>query len=212
MMRVKICGVTRKQDALAAVRAGADAVGFQFFAQSARYVTPERATEIRRPMPPFVAVVGVFVNAGRDEILRTVQRVRLDYIQLHGDESPEFVRALSDLAVGTIKTVRVGRQEDLKGLDRYTVEAILLDAKVGKLYGGTGQTFDWSLVHGLRASVPVILAGGLRPENVADAIRVTNPRAVDVCSGVESAPGVKSSDKIRAFVQEARGTASGLKA
>ena len=207
MLRVKICGITRQQDALAAARAGADAIGLHFYKKSVRYVTPEQAMQIRKQIPPFVSVVGVFVNAEREEILRTAEFLRLDYIQLHGNESPDSFR---DLPARTIKTMRVGSQEDLYGLDRYPADALLLDAKVGDQYGGTGQSFDWSLLNGLTTSMPLILAGGLRPDNIAEAVKATNPQAVDVSSGVESAPAIKSYDEMRVFIQNARSAALDL--
>ncbi|MCJ9674142.1 MULTISPECIES: phosphoribosylanthranilate isomerase [unclassified Neorhizobium] len=204
MLRVKVCGITRQEDAFAAVRAGADAIGLQFYGKSTRHVTPEQGRSIRKQLPPFLSVVGVFVNAEREEILRTVQCCRLDYIQLHGDEGPEY---FVDMPAKTIKVVRVGGAEDLKGLERYSADALLLDAKVGNQYGGTGQCFDWSLLNGLTTSVPLILAGGLRPGNIEKAVRDANPQAVDVSSGVESAPAVKSYEKMRLFIEKARSAA-----
>ena len=201
MLRVKICGITRQQDALAAAKAGADAIGLQFYKKSVRYVTPEEAVQIRKQLPPFISIVGVFVNAEREEIQRITELIRLDYIQLHGDEGPDSYR---DLPARTIKTVRVGSQNDLCGLNDFPADALLLDAKVGDQYGGTGQRFDWSLLHGLTTSLPLILAGGLRPDNIAEAVKATNPHAVDVSSGVESAPAIKSYDKMRVFIQRAR--------
>ena len=201
MLRVKICGITRQEDALAAARAGADAIGLHFYKKSVRYVTPEQAMLITKQLPPFLSVVGVFVNAEREEILRTAELCRLDYIQLHGNETPE---AFINLPARSIKTVRVGSVEDLCGVERYPVDALLLDAKIGDQYGGTGQCFDWSLLNGLTTSMPLILAGGLRPDNIAEAVKATNPQAVDVSSGVESAPAIKSYDKMRRFIQNAR--------
>ncbi|MDE2772696.1 MAG: phosphoribosylanthranilate isomerase [Gemmatimonadota bacterium] len=204
MLRVKICGITRREDALAAARAGADAIGLNFCKESVRYVTAEQGILITKQLPPFLSVVGVFVNAKRDEILRTAELCRLDYIQLH-DDTPDAFR---NLPVRTIKTVRVGDVEDLRGLERYPVDALLLDAKVGGQYGGTGQCFDWSLLNGFVTSAPLILAGGLRPDNIARAVEATNPQAVDVSSGVESTPGIKSYDKMQAFVQNAHSVSS----
>jgi phosphoribosylanthranilate isomerase len=201
MLRVKICGVTSREDALNAERSGADAIGLQFFKGSVRYVTPDQAMDIRKSMPPFVSVVGIFVDADRDEILRMTELVGLDYIQLSGNESPDSCR---DLPARTIKTIRVGSRDDLVGLDRYPVDVLHLDSQVGSQYGGTGRTFDWSLVEGFATSKPLVVAGGLNPDNVADAVRATRPHAVDVCSGVESAPAIKDYDKMRRFVDNAR--------
>lgn len=206
MVRVKICGITRPQDAVAAARAGADAVGLQFFERSVRYVTPDQAAEIRRHIPPFVSVVGVFANAPREHILRVAERVGLDYVQIHGNENPDFSR---DFPLRTIHTVRVGGREDLNDLDRYPANALLLDSKVGNELGGTGQSFDWSLLNGVTTSLPLIVAGGLRPDNVAAAVRATSPQAVDVCTGVESEPAIKSYAKMELFVRNARRAALG---
>ncbi|MEU7897666.1 phosphoribosylanthranilate isomerase [Nonomuraea sp. NPDC049152] len=134
-----------------------------------------------------------------------IEGVRLDCVQLHGDEGPEFAEKLP---VRVIKSIRVGSREDLAGLERYHVDAFLLDAKVDGHFGGTGRRFDWSLLEGVELARPLILAGGLDSENVADAVKQTRPYAVDVCSGVESAVGVKSRQKVRAFVENARRAAS----
>lgn len=206
MLRVKICGITRPQDAMAAARAGADAVGLQFFEGSVRYVAPDRAAEITRCLPPFVSVVGVFANATREHIVRVAERVGLEYVQIHGNEDHDFCR---DVPLRTIHTVRVGGPEDLSDLDRYAADALLLDSRVGNALGGTGQSFDWSLLHGVTTSLPLIVAGGLRPDNVAMAVRATIPQAVDVCTGVESEPAVKSYAKMELFVRNARRAALG---
>ena len=207
VVRVKICGITSPQDALAAVQAGADAIGLQFYEGSIRCVDSRQALQIVQRMPPFVSLVGVFVNADRQEILEKASFLHLDYVQLHGDEHAELYR---DFPIKTIKTVRVRSQEDLRDSEHYPSNALLLDSKVSGKYGGTGRTFDWSLIGGLTMSVPLILAGGLRPENVREAIETVNPQAVDVSSGVESAPAVKCYDKMRAFVQNAHGIAANL--
>ena len=203
MIRVKICGITREQDAVATVRAGADAIGLQFVETSPRRITVERAIQLRKEIPPFVSVVGVFLNAKREDILRTVELAGLDYVQLHGDESPDFVR---DLPVRTIKTLGVSTAQDIVDLDRYPADAILLDTKVNGRCGGTGQRFDWSLLKELQTYLPIILAGGLRAENIVEAIRTAKPQIVDVCTGVESAPGIKSFEKMREFISIVRNT------
>jgi phosphoribosylanthranilate isomerase len=199
--RVKICGITRPEDAVAAARVGADAVGLQFFEGSVRHVTPDRAAEIRRALPPFVSVVGVFANASREYILRVAERVGLEYVQVHGDEDPGFCR---DLPLPTVRAVRVGGPEDLEHLDRFAGDALLLDAKVDHAFGGTGERFDWSLLDRVTTRRPLIVAGGLQPDNVAEAVRATGCYAVDVCTGVESAPAVKSYVKMERFVGNAR--------
>lgn len=199
--RVKICGITSIADALAAVEAGADALGFVFYGRSSRFVEPKIAARIVAELPPFVTLVGLFVNAGREEIRATVECCGLDVVQLHGDEAPGECRGLPGRV---IKAVRVAAPEDLEGLERYPVRAILLDAKVESHYGGSGCRFDWSLLSGYRAGLPMILAGGLNPENVAQAVRQVRPYAVDVSSGVESSPGVKDREKMELFVRRVR--------
>ncbi|GAB0056776.1 Phosphoribosylanthranilate isomerase [Candidatus Magnetaquicoccaceae bacterium FCR-1] len=203
--RVKICGITRLEDALAACAAGADALGFVFFEGSRRCVTLESAEAIIRRLPPFVTVTGLFVNAARETILETAGRCRLDAIQLHGDESPQACR---DLPGRVIKALRVAGPEDLIGVERYPVQGLLLDAKVAGHYGGSGQPFDWSILAGFQPPVPWILAGGLDPENVADAVRRVQPYAVDVSSGVEAAPGIKDPAKMIGFVRRVREAAA----
>ncbi|NRA18465.1 MAG: phosphoribosylanthranilate isomerase [Oceanospirillaceae bacterium] len=198
MTRVKICGITRPEDALAAVRAGVDSIGLQFVEWSSRCVTIEQAMQIRKEIPSSVSVVGVFVNEKREDILRTVELVGLDYVQLHGDETADFVR---ELGVPTIKTVGVESQKDLYDLERYPADALLLDTKVDGQCGGTGQSFDWSLLNGFTTSIPLILAGGLRAENIVAAIRAVRPQEVDLCSGVESAKGIKSYEKMREYIK-----------
>ena len=194
--RVKICGVTRLEDALAAAELGADAIGFNFWPRSKRYCPPNTAREIARALPPFVTPVGVFVNASRPEILRIAHRVGLRAIQLHGDESPSFC---ARFPLPVIKAVRVEGREALRGLEAYEVEAFLLDAPSAG-YGGSGRAFDWAWARAHRLPRPVILAGGLTPKNVAAAIRAVSPHAVDVASGVESAPGMKDRRKMARFI------------
>ena len=202
-MRIKICGITNLEDAAAAVKLGADALGFNFFPASPRFVAPDAARKIVDRLPPFVTAVGVFVNAADPaEPLFVARQSGVRVIQLHGDETPDFCARLRPWPL--IKALRVGREVNLELAGRYPVSAILLDTQQDNVYGGTGRSFDWPLAAGLCAIMPVILAGGLRPDNVADAIRQAHPYAVDVCSGVERSPGRKDPDKIRAFMQEVR--------
>ncbi len=209
---VKICGITSAEDARSAVEAGADALGFVFWHMSPRKVDPARAAAIARELPPFVARVGVFVDASRDDMARIADRVGLDLLQLHGDEPPE---ALRDLPRRAIKAVRVGKgfapEESLRYLP--AAAGLLVDTRLPgetQMPGGTGVPFDWSLVKGLAARVPfLVLAGGLGPGNVAEAIRAVRPQAVDVSSGVEGLPGRKDPAKVRAFVAAARAAESG---
>lgn len=207
-VRVKICGIRRPEDARAAVRAGADALGFNFWPGSRRYLPPAEAGRIVRDLPPFVAAVGVFVNAPREEIVEAVLASGVGVVQLHGDEGPE---ACLDLPVRVVKAVRVGSPADVAGLAVYRdagVGTFLLDAPSAG-FGGSGSTFDWSLAADARRMGRVILAGGLDPENVAEAIRAARPWGVDVASGVEVAPGVKDAARIGRFVAEARGALAG---
>lgn len=204
---VKICGVTSLDDGLLAADAGADALGFVFFPMSPRRTTAERAAAISRGLPTTVRRVGVFVNAPPDEMARVADAVGLDLLQLHGDEPPE---ALEGLPRPVIKAVRVGKGFAPDEALRYVGKAVglLVDTRLPgetQLPGGTGVPFDWSLVRGLAGRVPfLMLAGGLDPANVAEAIRAVRPHAVDVSSGVESLPGRKDPDKVRAFVRAVR--------
>lgn len=202
-MKVKICGITSYQDAVLALDAGCDGLGFNFYAASPRYIEPAAARAIVRRLPPFVTTVGLFVN-GRDPstVAALARAAGVAVLQLHGDESPEFCRKLARWPV--IKAIRVGKGFSAAGLDAYPVAAFLLDAKDPKLYGGTGRTFDWRVAAAVKELRPVILAGGLRPENVADAIRAVRPYGVDVSSGVETRPGKKDPTKLAAFIEEVR--------
>jgi len=199
---VKICGITRPEDALAAARAGAHAIGLVFFAKSPRHVTPTRAAEIIRVLPPFVTTVGLFVDATAEGVRAALAEAPVGLLQFHGDETPEFCRQFKRPYV---KAVRVKAGVDLLqyAQDYYDAKALLLDAYVEGLHGGSGAAFDWSLIpRGL--PLPVILSGGLTPENVADAVRHVRPSAVDVSSGVESAKGIKDAQKIAAFIKGVR--------
>jgi phosphoribosylanthranilate isomerase len=199
-MRVKICGITNREDALAAVEAGAHALGF-VFAPSPRQVSPERAAEILAALPPFVQTVGVFVAGDVQAIL---DRCPLDAVQFHGEEPPEALARVT--GVRRIKAFRVAEGPDLEPLATYqeVVDAFLLDARVPGLAGGTGQTFPWHLAQEARRyGRPIILAGGLTPDNVAAAIAIGNPDAVDVSSRVETAPGRKDPNLVRRFVAAA---------
>lgn len=231
--RIKICGITRRQDAEAAVAAGADALGLVFYPGSPRHVTPKTAHALAADLPPFVSLVGLFVNATPAEILYVAASGLLTTLQLHGHETPNFCRQLRREAGGAlriIKAIRVATRDDLKQAALYDppprepqensdphtahpdteiqentrVQALLLDAKVDNRYGGTGQRFDWSLLDAWHPTTPWILAGGLCPDTVAEAIHRTRPYAVDVSSGVESAPGIKDAQKMARLVQQVR--------
>jgi phosphoribosylanthranilate isomerase len=199
---VKICGITRPEDALAAARAGAHAIGLVFYAGSPRCVTPARAAEILRVLPPFVTSVGLFVNPDPREVRETLAAAPVALLQFHGEEPPGFCRQFGR---PYIKAVKMGAGVDLiqYARDYGDARALLLDAFVEGVAGGSGTTFDWNLIPpGL--PLPVVLSGGLTPENVADAVRRVRPDAVDVSSGVESAKGVKDAGKIAAFIRGVR--------
>ncbi|HSN90092.1 MAG TPA: phosphoribosylanthranilate isomerase [Anaeromyxobacteraceae bacterium] len=207
-VRVKICGLRRPEDARAAVRAGADALGFNFWPGSRRYLPPAEAGRIVRRLPPFVAAVGVFVNAIREEIAAAVLASGVGVVQLHGDERPE---SCLDLPVRVVKAVRVASESDVLALEAFRdagVGTFLLDAPSAG-YGGSGARFDWALASAAKRWGRVILAGGLDPGNVAEAIRAVRPWGVDVASGVEAAPGVKDAGLMERFVSEARAALPG---
>jgi phosphoribosylanthranilate isomerase len=198
--KVKICGITRLDDALAAVRLGADALGFNFWPRSKRHVSPAEVRAIVRRLPPLVTAVGVFVDPTRDEVLRAVDASGVGVVQLHGDEPPELCLSLP---LPVVKAIRVADAHSLAALASYEVQGFLLDAP-SPGYGGSGATFDWSLAAEVARELPIVLAGGLTPENVAEAVTTVRPFAVDVASGVESAPGVKDAERMRRFVERAK--------
>ncbi|HQR50495.1 MAG TPA: phosphoribosylanthranilate isomerase [Methylophilaceae bacterium] len=197
--RTKICGITRVEDADAAVAAGADAIGLVFYANSPRHVGVDRAAEIVASLPPFVAAVGLFVDAGPAKVRAVLAKVRLDLLQFHGDESPEYCQSFN---LPYIKAVRVRPELNLVqyAADFASAGALLLDAWQEGVAGGTGQVFDWDLIPS-NLPKPVILAGGLNANNVGAAIRRVRPYAVDVSGGVEREKGIKDADKIAAFMR-----------
>lgn len=200
-VKVKICGITSYEDAMVAVEAGADALGFVFFAKSPRHMEPERACGIIAKLPPLVQVVGLFVNAELDFVNRTADTCGLDIVQLHGEESPEYCSRVSRRVM---KAFRVKGEETLAQMTGYRVAAYLLDAYSPNSYGGTGERFDWDLALAAKEKGPIVLAGGLNPDNVASAVAQVVPYAVDVSSGVELAPGRKDPEKVRRFITEAK--------
>jgi phosphoribosylanthranilate isomerase len=200
--RVKVCGITRLEDGLAAAKLGVDAMGFVFYAPSPRYVHADSASRIAASIPPFVSTVGLFVNADAAEVVDVLHDIRLDYLQFHGEESPEYC---AQFGVPFLKAVRVKPGVDLLqyATSFRAAKALLLDAYVEGAHGGTGQGFDWQLIPA-NLPLPVILSGGLGPDNVASAVRTVRPWAVDVSSGVESAKGIKDADKIEKFLRGVR--------
>ncbi len=201
---VKICGITNVEDAELAVRCGADALGFNFFTQSPRYIEPEHAATIIAAMPEHVSKIGVFVDAPRSYIRQVIRTARLSAVQLHGNEGPDD---LVDYEVSAIKVFRVGPDFDVEAMRNYIVDAFLLDARREGSYGGTGKTFDWNIAVRAKEYGRVILAGGLTPENVEVAVRFVRPYGVDVSSGVEAKPGKKDPEKVRLFIARAKSVA-----
>jgi phosphoribosylanthranilate isomerase len=201
-LRVKICGITSPEDAAAAVEAGADAIGLVFYAASRRAVSPDEAAKIAAAISPLVMTVGLFVNAPTETVLSTLERVPLNLLQFHGDESPEYCR---EFHRPYLKALPVTDSEELRrSMDSYPeARGFLLDTAAAGQFGGTGKTFDWGLVPS-DSPRPLVLAGGLGPDNVAAAISAVGPAAVDVSSGVESAPGIKDPLKMQKFVAAAR--------
>ena len=200
MVRIKICGITNLEDALLAAELGADALGFIFYAKSPRKVAPETAREIIAQLPPFVAAVGVFVDEAAAVVQELAARVGLDWVQLHGQESPEYCR---NLGRKVIKGFRIQDEDSLRRLADYqgAAQALLLDTYKKGQVGGTGEIFDWHLARKAKKYGRIILAGGLTSENVAQAIATAGPAAVDAASGTEAAPGKKDPAKLRAFFE-----------
>jgi phosphoribosylanthranilate isomerase len=204
-VKVKVCGITNAEDALAAVEAGADALGFIFFEKSPRYVVPAVAAQIIAELPPLVTAVGVFVNEGLASVRSIMDTCGLAMAQLHGDENASYCR---ELARPAMKAIRLKDRGSLLALAEYRgrggVRGFVLDTFSELVYGGTGQVTDWRLSAEVAQSARVLLAGGLTPENVAEAIHTVRPYGVDVSSGVESTPGKKDHAKVRAFLDAVR--------
>lgn len=194
VVKVKICGITNLEDAIAAIDMGADILGFNFYPKSKRYIPLEKAVTIINKLPTFVDIAGLFVNPTYDQVQEVAASGVLNWIQLHGDETPEFCESLSNLGPKMIKAVRVKDANDIENTREYSADVILLDAYDAKEYGGTGKVFDWSLIDILQQRF--FLAGGITPENAVEAID-TGVYGIDICSGVESAPGKKDHVKMR---------------
>jgi phosphoribosylanthranilate isomerase len=204
MVRVKICGITNAADALAAVDAGADLLGFNFYAKSPRRIAEDEAAKIRPRLPREVDAVGIFVNAPTADVAAMCKSLKLDAAQLHGDETAETVAELAG-SVPVVKAFRVDLDFDLKTLKDYSrAFAFLFDAVVSGQYGGTGHSTDWDAARKAAVKHRIILAGGLKVENVAAAVRIVRPYGIDVASGVESKPGKKDHGRLREFIQEVR--------
>lgn len=204
MVKIKICGITNTEDALNAVSLGIDAIGFIFAKESKRYISPEIAETIAMFLPPFVSVVGVFVNSEKEEIDDIVARCKLDVIQLHGEESPKFCQSMTRRV---IKAFRVAEPEDIAPMQQYqgVISAALLDTKVQNMSGGTGKVFDWGIaLEAQKFEIPLILAGGIGSQNIKKAKHLVNPYAVDLSSSVEESPGKKDYNKMKDFIDAVR--------
>jgi len=199
--KVKICGITNYDDAVAAIDMGADLLGFNFYPDSPRYVTPEQAKGIINKLPGFIDTAGVFVNASIERIHETNVVCQLDWVQLHGDEDPDFCRSLLSHNVKTMKAIRVKDQTDIERADSFFTDAVLLDAFDPDKYGGTGLTFDWNVIGHIGKRV--FLAGGINPDNAAEAVRL-GVYGIDVCSGIESDPGKKDHGKMKKLFENIR--------
>jgi phosphoribosylanthranilate isomerase len=211
MTKIKICGITNVQDAQLAIEAGADLLGFVFYPKSPRFVKPGRVREIVTQLRAQISaanihMVGVFVDETPAYVAKTLDSCALDFAQLHGAEPPEMVAHLMERAPGVVKAFRVRNEASLAEMERFQATAYLLDAFVPGQPGGTGHRFDWSLAAQAKAHGPIILAGGLTPDNVAQAIRAARPWGVDVSSGVEALPGRKDPTKVRRFIAAAKNT------
>jgi phosphoribosylanthranilate isomerase len=201
MIKIKICGITNLDDAMAAAEGGADALGFIFYKKSSRYVEPGKAAEIIHQLPPFITPVAVFVNE-REEKIRDIQfTTGIKVLQFHGDERPEFC---DRFATRVIKAFQVKDKDSLKHMAQYHVGALLLDSYHEGMRGGTGTTFDWHLAVVAKTLGRVVLAGGLTPENVAEAVKLVQPYGVDVAGGVEREKGLKDHAKLKKFITEVR--------
>jgi phosphoribosylanthranilate isomerase len=204
MVRVKICGITNSVDALAAIDAGANLLGFNFYEKSPRHVTEAEAAKIRARLPKKIEAVGIFVNASPADVTALRKSLKLDAVQLHGDETPDSVAQIARL-IPVIKAFRVEPEFPLATLDEYPEAfAFLFDAALAGQYGGTGRTTDWDVARRAALSRRIILAGGLKVENVAAAVRIVRPYGIDVASGVESEPGKKDPGLLHEFIQEVR--------
>ncbi|MBW7988769.1 MAG: phosphoribosylanthranilate isomerase [Planctomycetes bacterium] len=194
ILKVKICGITNYHDAVAAMDMGADLLGFNFYPESPRFITPEKAADIINKLPGFIDTAGVFVNATTEQINEAENTCHLNWIQLHGDEDPKFCHSFQSHNVKTMKAIRVKTQTDIKQAESFFTDAILLDAFDPQKYGGTGLTFDWNIIGHIGKRV--FLAGGINPDNAAQAAKL-GVYGIDVCSGIEAEPGKKDHKKMK---------------
>lgn len=204
-LKIKICGITNVEDAVKAVQLGADLIGFNFYPKSPRYIEPQKAESIIRKLPAFVDIVGLFVNADADAIRKTAGDLMLDWVQLHGDESPGFCLSLNNMPAQIIKAVRIKDGRDIEYAKNFAVDALLLDAYHPVLYGGTGERFDWNSLPELTgyAFGRTFLAGGINPQNVIEAIG-HGFYGIDICSGIEDSPRKKNHEKMTELFKNIR--------
>lgn len=201
IVKVKICGLTNYEDAAAAMDMGADLLGFNFYPESPRYIMPVKAAGIINKLPGFIDIAGVFVNASIENIDETKNLCHLDWVQLHGDEDPEFCRSLLSHNVKILKAIRVKDQADIRKAEHFFTDAILLDAFDPQKYGGTGLTFDWNIIGHIGKRV--FLAGGINPDNAVQAVKL-GVYGIDVCSGIEVEPGKKDHKKMKKLFENIR--------
>jgi len=197
---IKICGLTTLEDAEFSLQLGADLLGFNFYKPSPRYIEPASAAKIINQLPAETQTVGIFVNASPDHIVQVAKQCPLYYAQLHGDETPETCKAVEALGLKVIKALRVRKIDDINQCDHYNVKTVLLDAFREELYGGTGHAFDWSWIKNKSTNKKFFLAGGITPDNITDALSV-GTYGIDLCSGVESGPGIKDHQKLKTLFQ-----------
>ena len=202
-MKIKICGITNKVDALAAAGLGVDMLGFVFYDKSKRYVAPKIAEDIINELPPFIGRVGIFVDMNKEDVIKIAEDAGLDILQFHGNEAPEYCNYFKD-KYKVIKAFRVKTKADLKNINNYNTDYYLFDTYKSECVGGTGESFDWTILKDFEILKPMILSGGLSPDNVERAIKEVAPFAVDVSSGVESAPGKKDIELLKKFVENVR--------
>lgn len=201
--KIKFCGITNKEDALFAAALNVDMLGFVFYKNSRRCVDTKTAKDIINELPPFVAKVGVFVDEDKARVVEMAEECSLDILQFHGRERPDYCAGFKD-SYKVIKAFRIKGADSLKQINDYDVDYYMLDAYSQKKIGGTGKNFDWKIAQNFELLKPVILSGGLTPENVADAIRILSPYGVDVSSGIERSPGRKDPVLMKKFVERVR--------
>ena len=199
--KVKICGITNYEDAVAAMDMGADLLGFNFYKKSPRYIEPDKVADIVNHLPGFIDIAGVFVNDSIEKIHDTKQICSLNWVQLHGDEDPQFCNSLRSHDVKTMKAIRVKDQSDVESANNFFTDAVLLDAFNPDKYGGTGVTFDWNIIGNIDKRI--FLAGGIHPDNAASAVKL-GVYGIDVCSGIESKPGKKDHQKMKQLFDNIR--------